>query len=100
MSLNKLINPGFGIGTAFGTPTTVAVDATSTVAITGSAYVTGQYHMSANVGVNLTAVSTSNGVTGTYTILRGSGGVFLNDNASWTLVNTTTSVNVVLIGAP
>lgn len=104
MSLNAIGQAGFGIGAILGVPTTVAVAPTSTVAITGTAYVTRQYYMAnatnaALTGVLFQAVSTTNGVTGTYTIFSGSGGHFYNDNTSFQIVNTTTSVNIALIPA-
>ena len=102
MSWDKSIVTGFGIGSVYGTPTTVALDSTSTVSLantttstvvpSGPALVTG-----IAAGVQLKAVSTSNGVTGTYSILSGAPGQVFNDGASLSLVNTTTSVSVVFI---
>ena len=94
--VNKLINPGFGIGSYHGLPVTASVDSTSTVTLTGSAYPTGMTLMAANLGVNLAAGSAANGYTATANIFLGGGGFFMNDGASYRLVNTTTSVNVLL----
>ena len=101
MSVNKVINPGFGIGGAFGTPTTVAVAPTSTVTLTGTAYPAGQYFVAGlSAGLSITGDSTTNGVTATFYFVNGgatNGGFFVNDNSSFQIVSTTTSVNVVLI---
>lgn len=94
MSINAIINPGFGIGAFYGTPTTIALAETSTLSITSA--LVGQFMVSSALGVNVTALSTSNGVTGTYTILTGCG-VTVLDGTSCRLVNTTTSVGVCFI---
>ena len=97
MSTNKLNIPGFGVGASFGTPTTIGMGPTTTLSITaalvGSYYVTGLV-----TGTSLTLASTSNGVTGTYTILSGAPGHVWLDGVSAFGVNTTTSVTLVLIG--
>lgn len=103
MSINKFGPAGFGVGAWFGVPVTVAVAPTTTVNITGTAYVTGQQYMVANAvsgaltGVQVQMVTTAGGVTGTYTIFNGGGGHIYNDNASYQIVNTTTSVQICLI---
>ena len=97
--VNKIINPGFGIGSYHGLPITASVDSTSTVTLTGTAYPTGMSLMSSNTGVNLVAGSAANGYTATFTVFSGQGGFFMNDGSSYRIVNTTTSVNV-LIFAP
>lgn len=101
MSMQKIINPGFGVGSFFGVPTTVAVAETSTVTLTGTAYVTGGQMLSGMAaGVNLVWGSASNGITQTSIIMVGTGGWFVNDNASFRITNTTTSVQVFLTSAP
>ena len=103
MSINKFGPAGFGVGAFFGTPITIAVAPTTTIGITGTAYVAGQQYLMGNqvsgalTGVQLQAVTTSGGVTGTYTIFSGTGGHFYNDNASFQIVNTTTTFNICLI---
>jgi hypothetical protein len=98
MSANKLLVPGFGIGAAFGVPVTVGLAPTSTLSITSS--IVGQYAATGIVtGVQLNQISTSNGVTGTYSILNGAPGRVLLDGQSGFLVNTTTSVSIVFIGS-
>lgn len=98
MSLNRIVNPGFGFGQAFGTPVTVGVAATSTVNLTGTVLPVGQYFATGLVaGTRLELVSTSNGVTGTWTVLSASPGFFLNDGSSARVVNTTTTVSIVFI---
>lgn len=94
--VNKLINPGFGIGSYHGLPVTAAVAETSTLTLTGASYPTGMTIMAANAGVNLVAGSAANGYTATFTLFSGNGGFFMNDGASYRIVNTTTSVNVLL----
>lgn len=91
--VNKIINPGFGVGSYFGTAVTVALAETSTTTLTGSSYPTGMTILSAARGVNVNAGSAANGITETVTILEGYG-FFMNDGASCRLVNTTTSVTV------
>lgn len=94
----KLIVPGFGTGSIFGTPTTVGLAPTSTLSITSS--LVGEYSVTGlATGVQLTQVSTSNGVTGTYLVLSGAPGRALLDGQSGFLVNTTTSVTIVFIGS-
>jgi hypothetical protein len=96
MSTNRINTPGFGVGASFGIPTTLGLAPTSTLSITsglvGSYYATGLV-----TGTNLTLVSTSNGVTGTYTILSGAPGHVWLDGASAFAVSTTTSVSLVFI---
>jgi hypothetical protein len=97
MSINKMLVPGFGPGTAFGTPTTIGLAPTSTLSITSA--LTGQYIVEGiATGVQLSQVSTSNGVTGTYLVLNGAPGVTVLDGQSGFLVNTTTSVTIRMIG--
>lgn len=93
----KLIVPGFGVGTAYGTPTTVALDSTKTISVTSS--LAGVYHVTGLVtGVQLNAVSTTNSVTLTASLLNGAPGRALLDGSSCFLVNTTTSVTILFIG--
>jgi hypothetical protein len=95
--VNKLINPGFGIGSYHGLPVTAAVAETSTLTLTGASYPTGMTIMAANTGLSLVAGSAANGYTATFTLFgSGQGGFFMNDGASYRIVNTTTSVNVLL----
>lgn len=94
--VNKLINPGFGIGSYHGLPVTAAVAETSTLTLTGSAYPTGMTLMAGVAGINLVAGSAANGYTATFTVFPGTGGYFMNDGSSYRIVNTTTSVNVLL----
>ena len=97
MSTNRINNPGFGVGTSFGTPTTIALNSTQTLSVT-SALVGSYYCTGLVTGVGLTLVSTSNGVTGTYTILSGAPGHVWLDGVSAFLATTTTSINVTFIG--
>jgi len=99
MSANKMIVPGFGIGSCYGTPITIALAQTSTVTLTGTVLPAGQYFVTGiATGVSMNLVSTTNGVTGTYSILSGAPGkVDPYDGVSGTLVNTTTSVSIVAI---
>jgi hypothetical protein len=95
---NKIVTQGFGTGTTYGIPTTIALDSTSTLSITSS--LVGQYQATGVVtGVQLRSVSTANGVTGSYSILNGAPGTVFLDGVSNFLVNTTTSVGIVFIGA-
>jgi len=97
MSQNKLIVPGFGIGSVFGVPVTVGLAATSTLSITAS--LVGQYAVSGIVtGIQLNQISTSSGVTGTYSILNGAPGRVFLDGQSGFLVNTTTTASIVFHG--
>jgi len=102
MSDQKLIVPGFGLGSALGTPTTVALDSTSTVSLanttTSTVVPSGSYMVTGLVaGTSLQAKSTANGVTGTWSVLSGAPGMFWNDGSSCQLVSTTTSVSIVFI---
>lgn len=93
----KLVAPGFGVGTVYGTPTTIGLAPTSTLSITSA--LVGEYAVTGIVtGVNLSQVSTSNGVTGTYLALSGAPGRAFLDGVSNFLVNTTTSATIVFIG--
>ena len=93
----KILTPGFGTGGCFGTPTTIALAQTSTLSITSS--LLGDFAATGVVtGIQLNYVSTTNGVTGTFTVLNGAPGQVALDGISGFLVNTTTSVNIVLIG--
>lgn len=97
MSTNKMVVQGFGTGAAYGTPTTIGLAPTSTLSITSS--LVGMYAVTGlATGVNLSAVSTANGVTGTYQVLNGAPGFAWLDGVSNFAVNTTTSVTLVLIG--
>ena len=102
MSDQKLIVPGFGIGTVFGVPTTVGLAPTSTLSIANTATTTvvpRGFCMATGIvtGVQLQAVSTTNGVTGTWNILNGAPGAFFNGGSTMQLVNTTTSATIVFI---
>lgn len=109
MSINAFGQPGFGIGAHFGTPVTVACASSTTVNITGAAYINTQYMFAINTGavagndaalIALQAVSTSNGVTGTFALSTGAGAVFWNDNTSFRVQNlSSVSVNICLIPA-
>ena len=72
MSANKIVNPGFGIGQFYGTPTTATVAANTITIGLGQWYVT-----NLTASVNVQFWSTTNGVTGTYTILGAGGGAFV-----------------------
>lgn len=96
MSANKMVVPGFGTGTSFGTPTTVALAQTSTLSITAS--LVGDFYVTGIVtGTSLSLVSTTNSVTGTFSVLNGAPGRAWLDGVSAFAVNTTTSVNLVFI---
>ena len=98
MSGQKMVVPGFGIGTFYGTPNTIALLGTSTLTLTGTVLLAGQYQVAGLVaGTSLIAYSTSNGVTGTYTLLSGAPGDFQHDGASCALVSATSSVSIVFI---
>lgn len=98
MSIMKMVVPGFGVGSCYGTPITIALAQTSTVTLTGTVLPAGTYMLTGFVtGTSATLVSTSNEVTGTYTILSGAPGMVFNDGSSGRFVNTTTSVNIVAI---
>lgn len=110
MSQSAIGLPGFGIGAHFGTPVTIASASSTTVNITGAAYITTQYMF--GIGgtalaagndaalIALQAVTTSNGVTGTYNVSTGAGGTFWNDNTSFRVANlSSVSVNICLIPA-
>lgn len=93
----KMIVPGFGVGTGYGTPTTIGLAATSTLSITAS--LVGEYAITGlATGVNLSLVSTTNGVTDTIKILDGAPGRALLDGSSAFFVNTTTSVTIKVVG--
>lgn len=96
-SAQKLVAPGFGVGTMYGTPVTVGLAPTSTLSITSS--LVGEYAIAGiATGVNVSSVSTTNGVTDTIKILDGAPGRALLDGVSNFLVNTTTSVTIKIIG--
>lgn len=93
----KIVAPGFGIGTMYGTPVTIALDSTKTVSITSA--LVGVYHVAGlATGVSLNLISTTNGVTDTIKVLDGTQGRVLLDGQSAFLVNTTTSVTIKVIG--
>lgn len=97
MSINKIINPGFGICGAYGTPFNATV-AGNTITFTSTAgtYL-GQFYMTGiTAGVNVNAVSTSNGVTGTYAILGGAPGLVVMDNVSFTASSAATATIVII----
>jgi len=88
MSVNKILNPGFGVGQAFGTPTTISITGTSTLS-------SGQWFVASNVagtvGVQIQMSSTSNGVTGTWTIGQmNDGGFVVSDGTSVQMIGTAT----------
>lgn len=110
MSINKFGQAGFGIGAWFGVPVTVAVNTSATVTLTGTAYAAGQQYLSSFqpaptlIGndvalVTWKMITTTNGVTGTYSINSGGAGLhFYNDNTSYSIVNlSSVSVNICLI---
>jgi hypothetical protein len=97
MSTNKMIVQGFGTGSVYGVPTTIALDSTKTLSITSA--LVGMYQITGMAtGVNLSLVSTTNGVTDTIKILDGGQGLVFLDGVSGFLVNTTTSVTIKAIG--
>lgn len=99
MSVNKLVYPGFGVGTFYGTPTTLGVAPTSTLTLTGTVLPAGAWHITGMAaGLTLNYVSTTNGFTATIAILSGVNGHIIYDGASGTIASTTTSVSVVAIG--
>lgn len=96
-SAAKMVVPGFGVGTVNGVPVTIGLAPTSTLSITSS--LVGEYAVTGiAAGVNLAAVSTSNGVTDTMLVLSGAPGRAFLDGTSYFLVNTTTSVTIKLFG--
>lgn len=93
MSQNKISNPGFGIGSALGTPVTIGLPASSTVTITAGQY---QLLQPLTTGSFIAGVSTSNGVTATYTIVpAGTGGMFFADGGGIVGINSTTTVSII-----
>lgn len=98
MAANKLVVPGFGIGTCFGVPYTKALDSTSTITLTGTVLPSGNYIVTGLVtGANVSLFSTANGVTLTAIALSGAPGHLFHDGSSAKLINTTTSINVLFI---
>lgn len=96
-SSQKLVVQGFGTGSMYGVPVTIGLAPTSTLSITSS--LVGEYAFTGlATGVNVSAVSTSNGVTDTIKVLDGAPGRILLDGVSNFLVNTTTSVTIKVIG--
>ena len=99
MSVQKIINPGFGIGAALGTPTTLTVGATTTVNLTSANSPIGVMMSSGMVaGQTLAYYSTTNGVTASWTV--GVGAVWptvWNDGGSLQVISTTTAANITLI---
>ncbi len=96
-SAQKIVSQGFGVGSMYGTPTTIGLAPTSTLSITSS--LVGEYCIAGiATGVNVSSVSTSNGVTDTIKIIDGAPGRVLLDGVSNFLVNTTTSVTIKFIG--
>ena len=91
MSVNKILNPGFGVGSAYGTPTTTSVTGTLTVPL-GQWMVAG-LTAAATTGVFIQAVSTSNSVTGTWGLSQANQGCFVvSDGSSIGAVGTATIV--------
>lgn len=99
MSINKLIVPGFGTGSAYGTPTTIGLASSATVTLTGTVLPAGQYFMTGlTTNCNFNLISTTNSVTGTFAILSGAPGHVVYDGQSGTLSSTfSVSVSVVAI---
>lgn len=96
-SPQKIVAQGFGVGTMFGTPVTIGLAPTTTLSITSA--LVGEYYIAGlATGVNLSLVSTANGVTDTIKVLDGAPGRALLDGVSAFLVNTTTSVTIKVIG--
>ena len=97
MSVNKIINPGFGIGNAYGTPFNATI-AGNTITFTSSSNTyLGQFFISGvTLSVAINAVSTSNGVTGTYAVLSGAPGYVVMDNTSFTGVSAATATLVII----
>lgn len=99
MSVNKMVVPGFGVGTFYGTPVTLGVAPTSTLTLTGTVLPAGAWHITGMAtGITLNYVSTTNAVTGTIAILSGANGHIIYDGASGTIASTTTSVSIVAVG--
>ena len=99
MSVNKIINPGFGIGNAYGTPinATVAGNTITFTSTAGANTYLGQFFVTGvTAGVNINAVSTSNGVTGTYAVLNGASGYVVMDNTSFTCNSAATATLVII----
>ena len=95
--VQKLVVQGFGTGSMYGVPVTIGLAPTTTLSITSS--LVGEYCIAGiATGVNVSSVSTSNGVTDTIKILDGVPGRALLDGVSNFLVNTTTSVTIKVIG--
>lgn len=93
----KMVVPGFGVGTVYGTPVTIGLAPTSTLSITSA--LVGEYTLAGIVaGVNVSSVSTANGVTDTILALNGAPGRVFLDGVSNFLVNTTTSVTIKIFG--
>ena len=96
-SPQKLVVPGFGIGSVYGVPLTIALGATSTLSITSA--LVGEYTITGvEPGVRLVQVSNSNGVTDTIAALNGAPGRAFLDGVSNFLVNTTTAVTIKIYG--
>ena len=91
MSVNKILNTGFGIGTAFGTPTTTSV--TGTLVVGAGQWMVAGLTAAATTGVFVQALSTSNGVTGTWGLSQANQGCFfISDGVSVGVVGTATIV--------
>lgn len=98
MSEQKLVVPGFGVGTYYGTNLTRPLDSSSTVTLTGTVLPAGQYMVTGLVtGTSLKLASTTNGVTGTWVVLSNAPGGLAYDGSSGTLVSSTTSVSIIFI---
>src|SRR5260221_13959902 len=107
MSLDKIGQPGFGIGAFYGVPITVGVATSTSVTITGTAYSTTQYLIALsgttpstvdNNLIRFEAVTTNGGVTGTYMLCNSYGANFYNDQQSFRAVNlSSVSVSIVLL---
>ena len=93
----KIVTQGFGVGSLYGTPTTIGLGPTTTLSITAS--LVGEYAIAGlAAGVNVSSISTANGVTDTIKVLDGAPGRMLLDGVSNFLINTTTSVTIKIIG--
>lgn len=91
MSVNKILSAGFGPGGSFGTPTTTSV--TGTYLVAAGQWMVAGLTAAATTGVFIQAVSTSNGVTGTWGLSQANqGGFFMSDGSSIGLVGTATIV--------
>lgn len=100
MSDQKLVVPGFGVGSFYGTAISRPLDSTSTLTLTGTVLPAGSYAVVNMITGNaLVYYSTTNGVTATYTVATGAAPAMINyDGASGKLTSTTTSATILFIG--